>query len=334
MRKIIIDDNIRGFANKYLKEMENECPNVIKDLEILRDNVIKFNPEIDNKIIENYINEIISDYPNLLITEPKDWNFKKYNKILGVYSDILTTEVKYNTKGKVSAGKSIEYRSAKLYDRIMFCLRYENARTILGEIHQEMGLKACIYCNTQPARSANRNVFYEMDHLKPQSKYPFLGTCFYNLQPSDGSCNKRKSDNPCDFQLYINDSKEELSPFRFLPRITGIEPNTKCIEIKFVGKNGKTTTESRQYNTTFHLEDLYAAYKDVVDDIYWQNYKMCGSMVAAYKATFGHDVTRTELTKHLLHCPYDESKIHEDVLRKLKVDTMKQLDDAGLLLKD
>ena len=34
-----------------------------------------------------------------------------------------------------------------------------------------------------------------------------------------------------------------------------------------------------------------------------------------------------------LDCPYDEARIHEDVLRKLKVDTMEQLDSAGLLIK-
>lgn len=216
----------------------------------------------------------------------------------------------------------------------MFCLRYDKARIILGEIHQRMGLKACIYCNTQPTRSANGEVFYEMDHLKPQSLYPFLGTCFYNLQPSDSSCNKRKSITTCDFQLYVNKINEELSPFKFLPQINGIEPNKKCIEIKFVAKNGKKTIKSENYNKTFHLENLYSAYKDVVDELYRKNNKMCGSMVAAYKASYGTDVTRAELTEYLLDCPYDESKIHEAVLRKLKVDTMKQLDDAGLLLKD
>lgn len=48
----------------------------------------------------------------------------------------------------------------------MFCLRYDETRIILGEIHQKMKLKACIYCNTQPTRSAEGEVFMKWIILK------------------------------------------------------------------------------------------------------------------------------------------------------------------------
>ena len=335
MRKIIIDDNIRNFASEYSSKVQAKCPNVITDLKKLRDNVISFNPQIDQSIVKNYINEIVLDYPNLIKMEPKDWNFKKYEKILQKNPDILSQKVNYDIKKKNAAGKPIEYYEEVLYKRIMFCLRYDETRIILGEIHQKIKLKACIYCNTQPTRSAEGEVFYEMDHLKAKSLYPFLGTCFYNLQPSDSSCNKRKSTKPCDFQLYTNNPKEELSPFKFLPQITEIAPEKKqeCINIKFVTKNGIETDASKQYKTTFHLDNLYAAYKDKVNDLYEKNRKMSEGMISAYKAGLNYEPTRAELTEFLLDCPYDEARIHEDVLRKLKVDTMEQLDSAGLLIK-
>lgn len=334
MRKIIITDSIRIFAGKYSNAMQRACPNVIRDLEQLRDNIVVYNNVRDTSIVSDYINQIISDYPTILTMEPKDWNLTKYDKILNG-SNVLSAKFNYRIKKKDIAGNATSYYKDQLYKRIMFCLKYEKARNILGEIHQEMKLKACIYCNTQPTRSANHEVFYEMDHLKPQSFYPFLGTCFFNLQPSDSSCNKRKLANPCDFQLYINDNKEEVSPFKFLPQITSISPEKeqKCIEIKFVAKSGIETVESIQHRTTFHLDNLYAAYIDKVDELYKKNNKMSEGMISAYKASIGYEPTRSELTAFLLDCPYDESRIHEDVLRKLKVDTMKQLDDAGLLIK-
>lgn len=335
MRKIIIDDKIRGFAKDYSEKVQAECPNVIQDLGTLRDNVIAYNRWGDSSVIEDYIDQLIADYPALLTLEPKDWDLKKYKRILKKDPDILTRKFNYDVKEKNADGSIKSYREAKLYERIMFCLRYSDARIILGDIHQKMGLKACIYCNTQPTRSANGEVFYEMDHLKAQSQFPFLGTCFYNLQPSDGECNKRKSAKPCDFQLYVNDVNEELSPFKFLPQVIEIAPNKKqeCVDIKFVAKSARKTKASIQYETTFHLNNLYAAYKDKVDGIYSKNNKITPGMVSAYKAGLGYEPTRAELTDFLLDCPYDESLIHEDVLRKLKVDTMKQLDEAGLLIK-
>ena len=148
MRKIIIDDDIRNFASEYSSKVQAKCPNVITDLKKLRDNVISFNPQIDQSIVKNYINEIVLDYPNLIKMEPKDWNFKKYEKILQKNPDILSQKVNYDIKKKNAAGKPIEYYEEVLYKRIMFCLRYDETRIILGEIHQKMKLKACIYCNT------------------------------------------------------------------------------------------------------------------------------------------------------------------------------------------
>ena len=55
MRKIIIDDNIRNFASEYSSKVQAKCPNVITDLKKLRDNVISFNPQIDQSIVKNYI---------------------------------------------------------------------------------------------------------------------------------------------------------------------------------------------------------------------------------------------------------------------------------------
>lgn len=337
MRKIVIDDTVRGFAQQYAAEVLAACPNVDAELNTLKYFVVANNNWTDPQAVEEYIDLLRADYVSLLTLEPKDWNIGKYDSILNREPGMLTRKVKYDVKRRDANGNPAEYYEEKLYKRIMFCLRYPDCRSILGGIHQLMGLKACVYCNTQPTRSADGEVFYTLDHFKAQSEYTFLGTCCYNLQPSDGTCNGHKSTQPCDFQLYVNDPNETLSPFKFQPQVVELNKANEfdCLSIDFLSQNGQQTAGSREYDRTFHITELYKAYKDVVVGLYDKNYKMSSSgMVASYKASLGLHATRAEMTDFLLGCPYDENLIHGEVMRKLKYDTMKQLDDAGLLLKE
>lgn len=67
--------------------------------------------------------------------------------------------------------------------------------------------------------ATDKDVMYQMDHFMPQSLYPFLGTCFYNLQPSCGICNGHKGKSLSDFGLYVNaEEDKELNPFLFYPK--------------------------------------------------------------------------------------------------------------------
>lgn len=187
MVKVEIDDAVRAYALDYSQRVMATCADVEKKLAELGTFVADNNDWNDKSAITDYINLLIADYPKVLTLEPIEWKqyIDKYNEVLKREPDMLTTEVAYTkTKKKVLKGK--------LYERIIICLQYAKARVILGEIHQQMGLKTCVYCNAIPTTSNNGEVFYQMDHYLPQSLYPFLGTCFYNLQPSCGVCNDHK----------------------------------------------------------------------------------------------------------------------------------------------
>ena len=166
MRKIEIGDTIRGYAQDYASKVEVKCPKVVDDLEKLRNYVAAHNPGIDKTAVTDYIGLLISDYPAVLTLEPKDWNayIQKYDVVLQREPTMLTRKVVYGVSGK---GKVHE---APFYERIIFCLRYEDARLILGEIQQQMGLKTCVYCNVIPTISNDEQVYYQMDHYQPQSK--------------------------------------------------------------------------------------------------------------------------------------------------------------------
>ena len=327
MRRLLIDDNIRGFAIRYQSQMETAYPNVISDIECLKDNLVKYNSWKDSNGIKDYFNEIISDYPALLALEPNNWDIQKYLDLEKKNPGFLKRTVKY---GEVK--KTHKDLTDSVYKRILFCLRYSEARLILGPIHREMGLKTCVYCNTQNAESAENEVFYEMDHLMAQSDYPFLGPCFYNLQPCDGGCNKRKQTKPCDFQLYVNNSVTDLSPFKLKAYFQNIGPVTSmCDKILFLGKNGITTSESEAYDRTFQITKKYESHRDEAAIICKKACTLNQSGIDAYEASIGYRPSREQYIDYIIGIPFDESLIHGAPLRKLKFDILSDLDNSGVI---
>lgn len=329
MVKVEIDDAVRSFALVYSQQVMATCADVEEKLAELGTFVADNNDWNDKSAITDYIDLLIADYPKVLTLEPIEWKqyIDKYNEVLKREPDMLTTEVAYTkTKKKVLKGK--------LYERIIICLQYAKARVILGEIHQQMGLKTCVYCNTIPTMSKNGEVFYQMDHYLPQSLYPFLGTCFYKLQPSCDVCNDHKKTQDCDFGLYVNSEQhKELSPFRFVPKIESLDgPYPRCEEILFRGKGANVTKESKAHEEMFHINNLYAGYKDEVSALYADSYKMNPTMIAVNAECWGIPATKKDVLAYMSgHLSLEEKDIHKKTLTKLKQDTIKQLKEGGVL---
>lgn len=329
MVKIEIDDAVRDYALDYCQRVMDTCADVEKKLAELGTFVADNNDWNDKSAITDYINLLIADYPKILTLEPIEWkqHIDKYNEVLKREPDMLKTKVAYRkTETKVFTGK--------LYERIIECLQYAKARVILGGIQQQMGLKACVYCNAIPTMSNNGEVFYQMDHYLPQSLYPFLGTCFYNLQPSCGVCNDHKKTQDCDFGLYVNSEQhKELNPFRFVPKIKSLDgPYPRCEEILFRGKGANVTKESQAHEEMFHINNLYAGYKDEVSALYADAYKMNPTMIAVNAECWGIPATKKDVLAYMSdHLSLEEKDVHKKTLTKLKQDTIKQLKEGGVL---
>lgn len=321
MVKVEIDDAVRDYALVYSQRVMASCNDVKKDLANLGTFVADNNDWNDKSAITDYIDLLIDDYPKVLTLEPIEWKqyMDKYNEVLKREPDMLKVKVAYRkTAKKVFKGK--------LYERIIECLQYAKARVILGEIHQQMGLKTCVYCNTIPTMSNKGEVFYQMDHYLPQSLYPFLGTCFYNLQPSCDVCNGHKLTQDCDFGLYVNSEQhKELSPFRFVPKVKNLDgPYPECEDIQFRGKGANVTKESQAHEEMFHINNLYAGYKDKVSKLYAKGYKLNDSVVKFMSAAFGLKPSPSDILAYLSDkISLKENDIHKEPLMKLKQDTIK-----------
>ncbi|TFH73884.1 HNH endonuclease [Segatella hominis] len=330
MRKIEIDNEIRHFADDYKVKVEEQIQNVTDKLQKLATFVSENNHWTDRYAITNYIDMMIADYPNLLVLEPKDWQvyISKYSMVLGREPNMLIKEVNYRRKAD-----GIFYKG-KFYERILECLGYEEARLILGPIHQDMGLKTCVYCNVNPTLAVEGDVMYQMDHFMPQSKFPFLGTCFYNLQPSCGICNGHKGKNICDFGLYVNvEQNKNLNPFRFVTKVNNMNGAFPvCEEILFKGNNKILTNESKAHEKMFHINNMYAGYKNKVSRLYSDAYKMNPAMISAFAASYEIPATKKNVLAYMSeHLSLDEKDIHENSLTKLKQDTIKQMEEGGAL---
>ena len=321
MVKVEIDDAVRDYALVYSQRVMASCNDVKKDLANLGTFVADNNDWNDKSAITDYIDLLIDDYPKVLTLEPIEWKqyMDKYNEVLKREPDMLKVKVAYRkTAKKVFKGK--------LYERIIECLQYAKARVILGEIHQQMGLKTCVYCNTIPTMSNKGEVFYQMDHYLPQSLYPFLGTCFYNLQPSCDVCNGHKLTQDCDFGLYVNSEQhKELSPFRFVPKVKNLDgPYPECEDIQFRGKGANVTKESQAHEEMFHINNLYAGYKDKVSKLYAKGYKLNDSVVKFMSAAFGLKPSPSDILAYLSdEISLKENDINKEPLMKLKQDTIK-----------
>lgn len=329
MVKVEIDDAVRDYALVYSQRVMASCNDVKKDLANLGTFVADNNDWNDKSAITDYIDLLIDDYPKVLTLEPIEWKqyMDKYNEVLKREPDMLKVKVAYRkTAKKVFKGK--------LYERIIECLQYAKARVILGEIHQQMGLKTCVYCNTIPTMSNKGEVFYQMDHYLPQSLYPFLGTCFYNLQPSCDVCNGHKLTQDCDFGLYVNSEQhKELSPFRFVPKVKNLDgPYPECEDVQFRGKGANVTKESQAHEEMFHINNLYAGYKDKVSKLYAKGYKLNDSVVKFMSAAFGLKPSPSDILAYLSdEISLKENDIHKEPLMKLKQDTIKQMHDGGVI---
>ena len=330
MRKIEIDNVIRHFADDYKAKVRQQLPDVTIKLQELATFVADNNPWTDKDAITEYIGLMIADYPDLLTLEPKNWQtyIRKYNKVLVREPNMLITEVNYRPKAKGG------FYKGKFYERILVCLGYENARLVLGPIHQTMGLKICVYCNVNPTIAVEGDVMYQMDHFMPQSKYPFLGTCFYNLQPSCGICNGHKGTKPCDFGLYVNmEQHKELNPFRFVPKINSMAvPYPICEDIFLKGKAKRITKESKGHDEMFHIYNMYVDKKDKVSRLYANGYKMTESVVEAFSQAYNIAPTKTDVLAYMAdEVSLDQNDIHKEPLTKLKQDTILQMQEGGVL---
>lgn len=237
------------------------------------------------------------------------------------------------------AGKKYEKFRKKLFKAI----GYENKRdNFYPKYFQAIGIKACVYCNSQLTVSINREAFlktkkkniikakFQVDHYLPKSDYPCFGISLYNLYPSCASCNNSKSDNNVYFSLYSSIKPPSKSEFIFeldMASVTNYILDRKAQEIKFKFIEPKKKRGRDSFNETFDVQGIYNTQKDLAEElilkseIYTPSYKI--SLARMFPKIFKNDPVLID-RMILGNYPF-EKDLHKRPMSKFSIDIARQV---------
>lgn len=333
MRRVVLNSEIIKLSNEYFD-------NLFKDRQVDFGKPIN-NDGVSGKLFEleeylrndcilhkyaDYVQSIISRYGEINMIQPNE-----FDRYYSTYFNLSDQEL--GTKIDPPIGNR-KFKKKELYKLIVEAMRYDAVRDkeFLPYL-RKIGIKSCVYCNAQFSittinNNGNLSGMYELDHFYPKSKYPFLSTSFFNLQPCCSHCNKTKNDRPGEFNLYTNDYNL-IEPFSFsLDRKSMLRhlltQNEEELKIIF---NGSNSSLRKNHENLFHITELYQEHKDVVEEIVWKAKIYNKSYKESLSKSFSRFFPRTSNFNRFIIGNYDNPKeIHKRPLAKLVQDIARQLE--------
>lgn len=142
---------------------------------------------------------------------------------------------------------------------------------------KDLDVKVCPYCNRNYIlnfqKKGKENATAQLDHFFDKKKYPYLAISIYNLVPSCGTCNQRKStkqekifypylesfNNSVKFSLKGIKSRDEL-----------IKENLDFFDEKRIELDYKILSDKEKVEKhieVFNIKNLYNEHKDIVSEL-------------------------------------------------------------------
>lgn len=240
-----------------------------------------------------YVKLIWTVYPGLNCVKPSGYDaLTRRFDILVSHKDIDKVRIKIKGKKKVKS----------FADLIVEAMNYSKVQSeIFSPYVKKMGFRTCVYCNAQFATTATISkvvrdnkgrlkkinhepgTFYELDHNRPKSIYPFLSTNFYNLQPCCSSCNRRKSNSKFSFSVYYeNGDGSEIHPLHFAIKpkdLIEYRVSNKCdgIGAHLCNKGtdlpptDRVRSLAKKFEITLGVQGVYDEYQDFVTELLWRH---------------------------------------------------------------
>lgn len=319
MRKILIDDTITGYAEKYYTQL---CDGTIKT-RIVAD-------------LDNLITEIKQDNPANILGYINYLRFIRLNLrelILLRPDQFEPLQERLQKKWKCVLSWKRTPNGASFADRVVKALHYGDIRKdIFPRYVQKLGIKTCVYCNTQYALTTGTedggklSAYYELDHAYPKADFPFLAVSFFNLQPSCGPCNRRKSDIGKPYSIYVEKPTESSVCISIDNKsLVNYILNHKREDLQVV-----VTTQNPNLNKLYKQIGVYKIYselRDEAEDMVWKAKIYNESYFKQLYSSYGRSPLNTKSSIYrLLYGIYDgEEYVYTRPLTKMKQDIAKQL---------
>ncbi len=269
-----------------------------------------------------YINKIIAEFET---TNFISMSLSDLERIKSEIGEIPVCRRRFNGKKKATL----------LKDEILQILDYKKKRSkIYPEYFQKIGIKACVYCNSQLTITVEKDdgtakeysAKFQLDHYYPKDKYPHLSVCLFNLYPVCSSCNLVKRNNPIDFKLYQNNVSESVFKFELNKRSKATflsTRNHKDLEISF------RNTSDLHYVDVFRVNDIYKTQYDIAEEIILKSLAYNSSYRKNLIRDFGkHRINNNLINRFILGNYVKENEIHKRPLAKFMQDIGKE---AGLI---
>ena len=268
MRRILIDHEVQKRAEEYAGVMTDNQPKKVTWKEMPQQRLKDFFDylwENGHYNAGRYVYTIYYYYKTILLLKPSEFE-DVYKRWFKQWDNVLNEKIDYK-------GNSLEF-----YKHVIDCMRYKDIRSgLMRQYMKDQKIKACVHCNGQYAIATEEFVedgqkkiigTYHFDHFMPESKYPFLCTSYFNLQPSCPTCNITKSTRDAEFNLYTTDTNKqdvfwfELTPEKSLDAY--VSEDMDKLEVK-LNSNNATLLENHQ--KLFHIDEIYEQHIDVVQEL-------------------------------------------------------------------
>lgn len=258
------------------------------------------------------------------------------NQLLDIIDEI--GEVPPHLKGKKN-------KSKRLKDHILEALNYKGLRSSFYAKHfQIIGIKACVYCNSQLTVSIDTKEFlktkvkrivkakFQVDHFHSKSVYPYLSISVFNLYPSCASCNIAKSANDVRFQLYSDEPIDGTKYcFKLEPGCVAnylLTRNLEQIEFQFSDheKPDVKKVVKGSFQDTFDIQGIYNTQKDLVEELIIKSIVYNAQYKKNITNSFPELFTQASLSNRILIGNYSELEdIHKRPMAKFTQDIARQL---------
>lgn len=335
MRKIKIDTYIKNVADEYKQLLGSHKTEVVTALEGLIDkfngnHIITRRGKVVDQVMVNecrgYIDRLKNDYKNdefvLMLPDSFDKTYLKYREILTI--DILGWNISIDGD-----------RALPIHKRITEAMGYQRyvRNEIFPKLMRKIGINSCVYCNANYVVSTDDGVgFFELDHWMPTSRYPFLCTSFYNLQPCCPHCNKRKGSDTKHkyFKLYEEKNDESLDVFKFqiskssIVRYFSLQ-DLSALKIYFKAVDANSQKLRDDANAKFRIEDIYNEHIDFVEEMMWRAKFYNNTILATMKWFYGKRMPSFDLSRFKLGTYADPDEVHKRPLTKMMQDVGRQL---------
>lgn len=214
---------------------------------------------------------------------------------------------------------------------------YENFRKSVSSKNflEKINLHVCPYCNRNFIFNFNKKNSKEataqLDHFFDKSTYPYLAICMYNLVPSCGTCNQRKSKDKRTVFYPFEESFNQNAKFIY----DGIKTDLKNQKLDFFDEKRISLkievidekSKVKNHKEVFNIENLYENHKDIVKELLQKRVIYSDSYIDELFSQYGGKVfsSREELLR-LLTCGYvTDEDINKRPLSKLIKDISEDL---------